>query len=145
MPKELSVSSCSQPSGRTAAAIERTVDHIRENFSERINLEDLAAIAQLSVFRFVTVFRRQVGLPPHRYLNHVRVLHAKALLGSGIPPAIVAIEAGFFDQSHLSRHFKSICGMTPGQYLSQIRGAQTSPSCERRAGSRRAAAMAVTV
>jgi AraC-like DNA-binding protein len=33
---------------------------------------------------------------------------------------MAASEAGFFDQSHLSRHFKSICGVTPGKYLSQV-------------------------
>lgn len=112
---------------RTSAAIARALDHIEENFSERIDLEDLAAIAELSVFRFATVFRRQVGLPPHRYLCHVRVRRAQALLRDGVPPAIAAIEVGFFDQSHLSRHFKSACGMTPGRYLSTAAGGGTGP------------------
>ena len=42
---------------------------------------------------------------------------AQALIRAGMPPATVASEAGFYDQSHLSRHFKSLCGMTPGQYV----------------------------
>ena len=83
-------------------------------------LEELAALANLSPCRFATVFRREIGLPPHRYLCHVRIQHAIALLRSGVPLAMAASEAGFFDQSHLSRHFKSICGMTPGKYLSQL-------------------------
>jgi len=43
-----------------------------------------------------------------------------------MPPATVASEAGFYDQSHLSRHFKNWCGMTPGQYLSSAREARAS-------------------
>ncbi|MBL8699279.1 MAG: helix-turn-helix transcriptional regulator [Alphaproteobacteria bacterium] len=106
--------------GRTAA-VRRVAAHIEQNFMERLTLQDLAALAGLSVFRLVTVFRREVGMPPHRYLCHVRIRAARALLGRGVPPAIVASEAGFFDQSHLSRHFKSICGVTPGQYLARCR------------------------
>src|SRR5262249_24962127 len=100
-----------------SAGISRALDHIEENFAERISVEDLSELAELSIFRFVTVFKRQVGLPPHRYICHRRVREAKVLLRAGVAPAIAAIEAGFFDQSHLSRHFKSICGMTPGQYV----------------------------
>lgn len=107
--------------GRTPA-VRRVAAHIEANFTDRVTLQDLAAIAGLSVFRLVTVFRREVGVPPHRYLCHVRIRAAMALLGRGIPPAVVASEAGFFDQSHLSRHFKTICGVTPGQYLARCRG-----------------------
>lgn len=104
-------------------AVRRVAAHIETHFMERLALRELAPIAKLSVFRLVTVFRREVGMPPHRYHCHVRVRHAMALLGRGVPPAIVASEAGFFDQSHLSRHFKTICGVTPGQYLAQCRSA----------------------
>jgi transcriptional regulator GlxA family with amidase domain len=104
-----------------AAAIGQVVEFIEQNFADRLQLRDLAKIADLSVFRFVTVFRHHTGLPPHRYLCHVRVRRAKSLLRQGVPLAIAASEAGFFDQSHLSRHFKNICGITPGQYVSRMR------------------------
>ena len=105
---------------RRAAALRRVAEYIEKNSTERIMLEELAALANLSPCRFATVFRREIGLPPHRYLCHVRIQHAIALLRSGVPLAMAASEAGFFDQSHLSRHFKSICGVTPGKYLSQL-------------------------
>jgi AraC-like DNA-binding protein len=102
---------------RTSTGIRRALGHIERNFTDAIYLEDLAALAGLSVCRFVTVFRRQVGLTPHRFICHRRIGHAKRLLRDGVPMALAASEAGFFDQSHFSRHFKNICGITPGRYL----------------------------
>lgn len=93
------------------------VRHIEAHFTERLRLDDLALVAGLSISRFVTVFRRTMGISPHRYLCAVRVRAAQELLRAGVPPAIAAIEVGFFDQSHLGRHFRAVCGMTPGQYL----------------------------
>jgi AraC-like DNA-binding protein len=92
-------------------------DHIETHYAERITLEDLASRAGLSVFRFVTLFRRRFGTSPYRYLSLVRVKAAQALLLEGTPPAIAAIEVGFCDQSHLCRHFRSLLGITPGQFL----------------------------
>ena len=91
--------------------------YIEANFAERIALKDLASVAELSVFRLVTVFRREMGISPYRYLSAVRVRKAQELMRGGVPPAIAAIEVGFFDQSHLCRHFRAICGMTPRQFL----------------------------
>jgi transcriptional regulator GlxA family with amidase domain len=99
--------------------------YIEANSSERIALKDLASVAELSVFRLVTVFRREMGIPPYRYLNAIRVKKAQQLLREGVPPAIAAIEVGFFDQSHLCRHFRTICGMTPGQFLANPASAET--------------------
>lgn len=103
--------------GRVSPGIQRALHHIERHFTDAVYLEDLAALAGLSVCRFVTVFRRQIGLTPHRFICHRRIRYAKALLRDGVPMAQAASEAGFFDQSHLSRHFKSICGVTPGRYL----------------------------
>lgn len=101
--------------------------YIEHNACQPLRLEQLASIACLSVCRFIRVFHRQFGLPPHRYICHVRIERVKALLRAGVAPAVVAGETGFYDQSHLSRHFKNVCGMTPGQYLSQLR-AQSVPT-----------------
>lgn len=94
--------------------------HIETRFTERLTLDELAAIAGLSVFRFATVFRRHHGTSPYRYLSATRVRAAQDLLRRGVPPAIAAIEVGFCDQSHLCRHFRAVCGMTPGQFMAAI-------------------------
>jgi transcriptional regulator GlxA family with amidase domain len=121
------------PKTRSAVtpAIRVVLDFIEENFAEPLALSDLAGLCGLSLHRFVTVFRTQVGLPPHQYVCRMRVRHARTLLQQGIPAASVAIDSGFCDQSHLSRHFKRQCGMTPGHFagayrasLNQFNGAQ---------------------
>lgn len=93
--------------------------HLDLHYAERQTLDDLAERAGLSVFRLVTLFRQRFGVSPYRYLSQMRVRAAQQLLLEGIPPAMVAIEVGFCDQSHLCRHFRSICGTTPGQFLAQ--------------------------
>jgi AraC-like DNA-binding protein len=55
-------------------------------------------------------------LTPHAYLDQLRVRHARELLRNGIAPADVALRTGYADQSHLTRHFRRLVGVTPGQY-----------------------------
>ena len=61
-------------------------------------------------------FTAAFGLPPHRYLTSRRVDLARTLLLGGIPPAAVAVEAGFHDQAHLTRHFRKVLGTTPARF-----------------------------
>ena len=104
-------------SARSAAAIQSVLCHIGENLSQPLTLAELAGLTGLSMWRFATVFRQQVGVAPHRYICRLRLERAQALIREGVPAATAASEAGFYDQSHLSRHFKSVFGMTPGQYM----------------------------
>jgi AraC-like DNA-binding protein len=104
-------------STRSAAAIQGVLRHIGENLNQPLTLSELAALTGLSMWRFATVFREQVGVAPHRYICRLRLERAQALIREGVPAANAASEAGFYDQSHLSRHFKSVFGMTPGQYM----------------------------
>jgi transcriptional regulator GlxA family with amidase domain len=97
-------------------AIRRVLEFIEQNFARPITLAELASLCGLSLCRFVTVFRSQVGIPPHQYLCRTRVRRARALLRQGVPLAAVALDTGFCDQSHLSRHFKRQCGITPGHF-----------------------------
>ncbi|MEW6349237.1 MAG: AraC family transcriptional regulator [Thermodesulfobacteriota bacterium] len=99
---------------RTAVRLARK--YIESHFPEPISLDELAAIAGMSPFHLLRVFRQELGLPPHAFLTQVRVRHARGLIGRGRTLAEAAVETGFVDQSHLTRHFKRILGMTPGQY-----------------------------
>jgi AraC-like DNA-binding protein len=70
----------------------------------------------LSQFAVLRAFRAETGLPPHAYLNQIRVRRARTLLDQGIAPADVALTTGFADQAHLTRHFKRVVGVPPGAY-----------------------------
>lgn len=100
-------------------AIKRVRAYLEAHYTENVSLPQLARIAGLSMFHLTRLFRQAVGLPPHAYLNQIRVFQAKKRLALGQPIAQVAFETGFADQSHLTRHFKRIVGVTPGQYSAQ--------------------------
>jgi AraC-type DNA-binding domain-containing proteins len=103
--------------GRERGAVDRTRRHIEEHHAEDLSIETLAALAGFSPYHFIRVFAAETGLPPHAYLNQARVRRARDLLAGGWSIAAAAAETGFSDQSHLTRHFKRIHGMTPGQFL----------------------------
>lgn len=102
--------------GKERHAVRRACEYIEDHSDENISLNQLAHIANLSPFHFIRVFRSETGLPPHAYLTQVRVKRAKAFLSRGWSIASTAFETGFADQSHLTRCFKRITGVTPGQY-----------------------------
>jgi AraC-like DNA-binding protein len=108
---------------RSEDGVRHALHHIELHFAQPLTLAQLAEIAGLSIWRFATVFREKTGVSPHRYICRLRVERARALIRDGMAPATAASEAGFYDQSHLSRHFKSWCGVTPGQYRSGARAA----------------------
>lgn len=97
-------------------AVRRARDYMDEHAADNLSLAELASHVGLSAFHFVRVFRREVGMPPHAWHLEVRVRRARELLRRGTPPAIVAAELGFVDQSHLTREFKRRVGVTPGRY-----------------------------
>jgi len=102
--------------GRERGAVELVRHYLETHYGENPSLDELARLAGLSPFHLLRVFRRALQLPPHAYLTGVRIARAKALLAAGWPVARVATETGFVDQSHLTRQFKRLVGVTPGQY-----------------------------
>lgn len=105
-----------------AVAAAREALHLRA--AEPPTLEALAAEVGMSPFALLRAFRAELGLPPHAYVNQVRVREAKRLLDAGQPPAEVAVLVGFADQAHLSRHFKRIYGVPPGAYRRERKNVQ---------------------
>jgi AraC-like DNA-binding protein len=107
----------------------RLVDHIQCNLARRIAIDELARIAQLSVFQLFSAFRREHATTPYRLVLAIRVRHAQRCLDAGATIAEAAQRSGFADQSHLTRHFKRIAGVTPKQYFaSALRHATRTPA-----------------
>ena len=90
--------------------------HLELHAPDGVTLSDLSNLTGLSGFHLTRVFRRHLGLPPHAYQAQLRVRLAKALLREGRGIAEVATDVGFSDQSHLTRQFKRLVGVTPAKY-----------------------------
>jgi AraC-like DNA-binding protein len=102
--------------------VKRARDFIDEHASDSIRLADLtAASGSASRFQLMRAFTAIVGAPPHAYQIQVRVNRARALLARGAAPSDVAVELGFADQSHFTRHFRRIVGVAPGVYARSAR------------------------
>lgn len=102
--------------GAERCAVRRAREFLERHAAEQVSLDVLARVAGMSPYHLAHVFRAEVGVPPHRYLEHARVRRAKALLRAGLPIAQVALDAGFVDQSHFTRRFRLFAGVTPAQY-----------------------------
>jgi AraC-like DNA-binding protein len=98
------------------AALRRAMSLIADSPAADVSLADLAVAAGLSQYRLVRAFREQFGVPPHAFQVAQRVNRARRLLEAGVPAADAAAAAGFFDQSHLHRHFRRRMGLTPAAY-----------------------------
>jgi AraC-like DNA-binding protein len=81
-----------------------------------LSLTDAADTLHAHPTHLVRAFSREFGIPPHLYLTGRRVDTARHLLLAGLPPAEVASAAGFYDQSHLTRHFRRMLGASPARY-----------------------------
>jgi AraC family transcriptional regulator len=94
------------------------VEYIHEHLDAELSLDHLAAVAHVSPYHFARLFKNSTGLPPHRYVIARRVERAKELLRGRRRPQLaeVATEVGFADQSHFTRHFKRLVGVTPRQF-----------------------------
>ena len=100
--------------GLAPARANRVCEYIDSHLQENIALEVLAGIAQLSVHHFARAFRQTLGIPPHNYIVQRRVERAQQMLrNTELPLSEIAIVAGFTDQSHLARHFRTITGVSP--------------------------------
>jgi AraC-like DNA-binding protein len=101
---------------RAPAAVRAVRDLLHERLADPPALAELAAMTGLSQFALLRAFRAATGLPPHAYVNHLRVRQARLLLDGGEPAADVAAQVGFADQAHLTRHFKRVVGVPPAAY-----------------------------
>jgi len=105
-----------RPPRREPAAVARARDYLEANYTKNVSLAVLARVAGLSSYHLNRAFRAAYGLPPHAFQTQLRVARARKLLRLGWPPAAVATETGFTDQSHLHRHFTRVVGVTPGAF-----------------------------
>ncbi len=113
-----------QKIGNETQAIQKARQYIEERFRLQVSLKELALHVGFSPYYLLRAFRNEVGMPPHEYLENIRIRHAQKFIESGASLAQTAAEIGFSSQSHLTRRFKKIIGITPGQYAAQFQSKQ---------------------
>lgn len=106
----------SLPNPTDDATARRVKDWLDEEPARRVDLYALAKETGRSRYQVLRAFKRRYGLPPHAYQLCVRIARAQAALLHGESPAQVAVQYGFVDQSHFSKHFRRLVGVTPASY-----------------------------
>jgi AraC-like DNA-binding protein len=91
-------------------------DLLDRSIESGLSLREAAAELHAHPAHLVRAFGREFGIAPHQYLVTRRVDRARRLLLAGSPPPAVAAATGFYDQSHLTRHFKRVVGTTPAKF-----------------------------
>jgi AraC-like DNA-binding protein len=108
-------------SPRPHPAMRAVRDYLHAHSADPVTLRALADVAGLSSFYTVRLFQATFGISPLAYLAVLRVHRAQALIRDGASIAQAALDSGFHDQSHLTRFFKRVSGMTPGVYAKATR------------------------
>ncbi|MDG9718678.1 AraC family transcriptional regulator [Streptomyces sp. DH24] len=108
---------------RDPALARRLRELLDERVVDGLSLDDAAALLSAHPAHLVRAFSAAYGIAPHQYLMSRRVERARRLLLDGRPPGEVAPATGFYDQSHLTRHFRRLVGVPPGRYRAAARRA----------------------
>lgn len=104
-----------EPTSSEAVATARA--YIDMHFADGFGLGTLAAAAGISVFHLARSFRNAIGITPLAYRNQRRIVEARRLLLAGQSIAAVALDVGYADQSHLTRQFQRVVGVSPARYV----------------------------
>jgi AraC-like DNA-binding protein len=104
-----------------APRVERAREFLHEMLPDNPSLDSVAQACGMNKFALLRQFKRAFGTTPHHYLVSLRIERARGALAAGEAPASVAAALGFADQAHLSRHFKRLVGVAPGQFARMLR------------------------
>jgi len=123
---ELLAEATRQPSRGIGAAppwLRQAREMVIEHFSETLKLTQIAAEVGVHPVYLATAFRQKFGITIGEFVRRLRIEQACAeLKKKDLPLSLIALQAGFSDQSHFSKVFKSYVGMTPREYRTTVRG-----------------------
>jgi AraC family transcriptional regulator len=129
--RAVGVKSCRQTAigintdGLSASQLARVIDYMQVNLAADLSILDLATLTYMSTSHFSRSFKQSVGVSPYQYLIQQRVERAKQLLsqqslakppGTRIAISTIALDCGFANQTHFTKVFRQITGMTPKAY-----------------------------
>jgi AraC family transcriptional regulator len=103
--------------GLPQSQLRQVMDYIKANLTENLSILDLATLIRMSESHFSRSFKQSMGLSPYQYLIQQRVERAKQLLKKrSIAISTIALDCGFANQTHLTKVFRQMTGMTPKAY-----------------------------
>lgn len=108
--------------GLPANSLNRVKELIHARLASPLSIIDLAECAGLTPYHFARSFKRSTGESPHAFVLRCRIEHAKEILSQGASLAQAALCCGFSSQSHFTARFRSITGLTPGQFVRARKG-----------------------
>ena len=103
-----------------SASIAKAIHRLNSAAESNVSLAELAALSGVSRFQLLRGFVRELGITPHAYLVQRRVRMARRFLAEGQTPVQAAFQAGFADQSHMTRAFVRHIGVTPARYQAAL-------------------------
>jgi len=96
-------------------------DIIRQQFSLDLSLEEIAREVRVHPVSLARGFRKHYHCTAGEYVRSVRIGYAcREMIAAKTPLAEIASAAGFSDQSHFTRTFKRLKGMTPAEYRAKF-------------------------
>lgn len=104
--------------GNEDFVVRQVREYLEAHYAEDVSLAHLASLMARSSFHLARSFTKSLGLPPHAYLESIRIKHAREFLRSGMSVVDTALSVGYTDQSHFTHRFRRHTGITPGQYRS---------------------------
>lgn len=108
--------------GNEKTRVQKVMDFFLENLADNVSIVELARRFNCTPFHLIRFFKKECGLTPYACLLRLRLERVRELISQGHSIVDIALETGFADQSHLNRHFKTLYGITPGQFKRQILG-----------------------
>lgn len=99
------------------AGIKILADKIADHPEQELPIETLAADIFVSKYYLIRKFRKSVGMTPHQFHIQNRIRKSQGLLDEEKTISRIAVEMGFYDQSHFDRAFQKIVGISPSEYV----------------------------
>ena len=101
--------------------LSKAMQYVRDRYAENLSLRDVARAAHRNGATLRKLFRDQLGMTLTEYVNKVRVEASEELLKNpNLSLAQIAVQVGFYDQSHFGKVFRNLTGYTPGAYRRKI-------------------------
>ncbi|RBW58238.1 hypothetical protein DS884_10290 [Tenacibaculum sp. E3R01] len=88
-----------------------------EKFDTKLNLDNISKSLGINKFKTIRAFKKSTGMTPFSYVLQKRIEKSKILISQNVKLSHVALESGFYDQSHFSKYFKNYVGVTPISYF----------------------------